>query len=125
MSVAFSFSLLPCPLFELFFFFFHDTATTEIYTLSLHDALPISSPPGSPTRRTARPCSSLRDGRSTRARPARPRPRSGPGRTRSEELTSERQSRLHLVCRRLLEKKKKILNTDTSDSSHLLRQLQT
>src|SRR2546429_4327237 len=94
-----------------FFFFFNDTATTEIYTLSLHDALPISpwafhlvasldsftqwlpgfvspilctyvhhnSPPASPS----------------------PLPR------RSEEHTSELQSRLHLVCRLLLEKKKK------------------
>src|SRR5215831_21408360 len=71
----------------LFFFFFNDTATTEIYTLSLHDALPISFPrpwsPGSP-RRTSR----------------------GPG-VRSEEHTSELQSLRHLVCRLLLEKKKK------------------
>src|SRR5215813_15568395 len=74
------------PCFFCCFFFFNDTATTEIYTLSLHDALPISvrylvwctwtayqekSPP------------------------------------RSEEHTSELQSRPHLVCRLLLEKKKK------------------
>src|SRR3989304_6013698 len=70
------------------FFFFNDTATTEIYTLSLHDALPILS-------------------NSDRVR-ANPRVR-GPKATlsyRSEEHTSELQSRLHLVCRLLLEKKK-------------------
>src|SRR5215216_7999763 len=70
----------------LLFFFFNDTATTEIYTLSLHDALPI------------RPCS-VRLSRSTSwPRPMPP---------RSEEHTSELQSPDHLVCRLLLEKKKK------------------
>src|SRR6266436_9804124 len=69
------------------FFFFNDTATTEIYTLSLHDALPI------PCRRACR-----------NGRRATPRTRPDP---RSEEHTSELQSRLHLVCRLLLEKKKK------------------
>src|ERR1019366_10788777 len=72
----------------LFFFFFNDTATTEIYTLSLHDALPIL---------TETPftwyCTS----------PDRP-PRKCP---RSEEHTSELQSLTNLVCRLLLEKKKK------------------
>src|SRR5438045_7329727 len=74
-----------------FFFFFNDTATTEIYTLSLHDALPISYP-----------------GRASGAE------RHGDGRAsrdlvrRSEEHTSELQSLRHLVCRLLLEKKKKI-----------------
>src|SRR4030043_2349484 len=75
--------------FLLFFFFFNDTAPTEIYTLSLPDALPICrpaprndwSPPG--TRLPASSCA-----------------------RRSEEHTSELQSRLHLVCRLLLEKKK-------------------
>src|SRR5216684_9260172 len=73
-------------IFFSFFFFFNDTATTEIYTLSLHDALPI-----------------LAYGR-YRADRCGP-----PGRhiPRSEEHTSELQSRLHLVCRLLLEKKKK------------------
>src|SRR2546422_5531627 len=77
-----------------FFFFFNDTATTEIYTLSLHDALPIS-------RRClpAPPCSPA----SWRIR----RHRSARAACRSEEHTSELQSRLHLVCRLLLEKKKK------------------
>src|SRR5476651_2896704 len=72
---------------SLFFFFFNDTATTEIYTLSLHDALPIFEQHGHhlpldvdmicPT-----------------------------GIARSEEHTSELQSRQYLVCRLLLEKKK-------------------
>src|SRR5574340_1746359 len=69
-------------------FFFNDTATTEIYTLSLHDALPIS-PSAAGTLRTgaspASPCGS---------------------RSRSEEHTSELQSPKDLVCRLLLEKKK-------------------
>src|SRR5216684_9160601 len=73
-----------------FFFFFNDTATTEIYTLSLHDALPISWPP----------CSAATSSRHTSSVPPR----------RSEEHTSELQSRLHLVCRLLLEKKKKNQN---------------
>src|SRR2546429_8513665 len=74
-----------------FLFFFNDTATTEIYTLSLHDALPISrgcdGHAGAPQ---------LRSIQGRRA-----------GRDRSEEHTSELQSRLHLVCRLLLEKKKR------------------
>src|SRR5256885_8635005 len=77
---------------RFFFFFFNDTATTEIYTLSLHDALPISvaSSAGSLTR--------LGAGRAGwRGLPA----------TRSEEHTSELQSPCNLVCRLLLEKKKK------------------
>src|SRR3712207_7309778 len=85
------------------FFFFNDTATTEIYTLSLHDALPIwrGSPPAGAASRRLRPA-----GR----RPARGGRRGGaPGRKRSEEHTSELQSRQYLVCRLLLEKKKKKL----------------
>src|SRR2546422_8468711 len=78
-----------------FFFFFNDTATTEIYTLSLHDALPIScdiraeADARDRTHRLdeRRACDQLPD-------------------SRSEEHTSELQSRLHLVCRLLLEKKK-------------------
>src|SRR6266581_8861198 len=69
-----------------FFFFFNDTATTEIYTLSLHDALPICDD---------RPCR-----RQHRARLMMI------GDHRSEEHTSELQSPVHLVCRLLLEKKK-------------------
>src|SRR5258708_31114937 len=80
----------PCGrMMSITFFFFNDTATTEIYTLSLHDALPISA--GSSTWRLSSPhvrpsftsCTSIR----------------------SEEHTSELQSPDHLVCRLLLEKK--------------------
>src|SRR3712207_9176680 len=86
------------------FFFFNDTATTEIYTLSLHDALPISS--GSNVW-----CSSARlQRRATKPRgncSRRSRRLQIPSRlTRSEEHTSELQSRQYLVCRLLLEKKK-------------------
>src|SRR2546426_9582873 len=84
----------------LYFFFFNDTATTEIYTLSLHDALPISRPrPDDPLRDSAAAASA-------RSRAARP-PRSHRRRAaRSEEHTSELQSPCNLVCRLLLEKKK-------------------
>src|SRR3712207_7316490 len=88
----------------IFFFFFNDTATTEIYTLSLHDALPIWPRPRQRARSTPAPD---RAGRvPTRASSAR-RPPEGHGRWRSEEHTSELQSRQYLVCRLLLEKKKK------------------
>src|SRR5438874_7400469 len=93
--------------FFFFFFFFNDTATTEIYTLSLHDALPISqriravrafpgeSGPAAPEVPIRRRC--LID--------------------RSEEHTSELQSRRDLVCRLLLEKKKKKKKT-TKKTQH-------
>src|SRR5260370_41051676 len=82
------------------FFFFNDTATTEIYTLSLHDALPISER-RAPGRKTPGPVP-----RATRLLRSPPRGRgTGPG-VRSEEHTSELQSHLNLVCRLLLEKKK-------------------
>src|SRR3712207_7149955 len=101
-----------CHLSSCFFFFFNDTATTEIYTLSLHDALPIlrrgvlgtvaaagvslrlgrAGPPGSDR--------DVREGRGESEQPNR-------RRSRSEEHTSELQSRQYLVCRLLLEKKKK------------------
>src|SRR5258708_33752159 len=71
-----------------FFFFFNDTATTEIYTLSLHDALPISFWNEGWLEVGAGLCAFL-------------------GHLRSEEHTSELQSPDHLVCRLLLEKKKK------------------
>src|SRR3989442_10333045 len=87
---------------SVFFFFFNDTATTEIYTLSLHDALPIWS-----TRRPPRlPAASRWGGRGL----ASVRLAFLPAQhelMRSEEHTSELQSRPHLVCRLLLEKKKK------------------
>src|SRR2546429_6142254 len=89
-----------CTHFTLFFFF-NDTATTEIYTLSLHDALPICS--GWATSGATRPSSVPTT--STRRISASTSTRSSCGK-RSEEHTSELQSRLHLVCRLLLEKKK-------------------
>src|SRR5256885_13666297 len=77
-----------------FFFFFNDTATTEIYTLSLHDALPISYMWAmAPASKRKGPASLLRSSMAT-VRP------------RSEEHTSELQSPCNLVCRLLLEKKK-------------------
>src|SRR2546427_7561182 len=81
------------------FFFFNDTATTEIYTLSLHDALPISARAGAPRVRS----------RARRRRPRRRLLAPGPAgvHPRSEEHTSELQSQSNLVCRLLLEKKKK------------------
>src|SRR5688572_31545494 len=83
-------------------FFFNDTATTEIYTLSLHDALPIS---WSRVRRWA----AFRRSAGSRA----PASRGSAQRlcaARSEEHTSELQSQSNLVCRLLLEKKKKMNN---------------
>src|SRR5260370_26164775 len=92
------------------FFFFNDTATTEIYTLSLHDALPILCEISGESRAD----------RGVRRPRAYPRPEMTVLRSdmlaRSEEHTSELQSHLNLVCRLLLEKKKNgILN-----SSHYL-----
>src|SRR2546428_7566667 len=81
-----------------FFFFFNDTATTEIYTLSLHDALPIWR-----VRRGGGE-SAVGARRSARSRP--PTIPGGIERFRSEEHTSELQSRSDIVCRLLLEKKK-------------------
>src|SRR5256885_17043005 len=97
---------------SMYFFFFNDTATTEIYTLSLHDALPISDadPARLPGRHHA--------GHDRRRREPGQWP-SGAGvsspvaaklawyAARSEEHTSELQSPCNLVCRLLLEKKKK------------------
>src|SRR5258707_8540690 len=110
---------LPSDLLPIFFFF-NDTATTEIYTLSLHDALPISPRRRAapiPLRRRGRACRAA-TARTFRCAPAAPRaptrsrrPRSRRAarrlRGRSEEHTSELQSRQYLVCRLLLEKKKK------------------
>src|SRR6266699_6979237 len=77
----------------LFVFFFNDTATTEIYTLSLHDALPICT-----TFVAAATSQGVCSG--------------NPNITcRSEEHTSELQSRPHIVCRLLLEKKKTIIQS--------------
>src|SRR5690242_21610949 len=81
------------------FFFFNDTATTEIYTLSLHDALPICSA----SRIWSQP---IPKWRSAMCRACASVSRNG-SRVRSEEHTSELQSHVNLVCRLLLEKKKK------------------
>src|SRR2546426_8894000 len=83
-----------------FFFFFNDTATTETYTLSLHDALPISC--GRPISRAG-----THGSRSSLGIPD-PSIRRHSGTSRSEEHTSELQSPCNLVCRLLHEKKKKI-----------------
>src|SRR5688572_32840682 len=88
----------------IIFFFFNDTATTEIYTLSLHDALPISGVDAWMPK--------LASGLTGLAgEPARE--------LRSEEHTSELQSQSNLVCRLLLEKKKKTKNNSrVTKSSH-------
>src|SRR5262245_63029263 len=93
-----------CP---FFFFFFNDTATTEIYTLSLHDALPISrrACETSATNSIARPPSVAMISVVERS-------------SRSEEHTSELQSLRHLVCRLLLEKKKKKKEKSTTKEKH-------
>src|SRR5205814_10309996 len=99
----FSFSHLSLTLHLFFFFFFNAPATTEIYTLSLHDALPIyefGSRPSQSLRNCAKSCDAAEQ--------------------RSEEHTSELQSLRHLVCRLLLEKKKKKKkknNTNTKDNN--------
>src|SRR5206468_9909853 len=85
------------------FFFFNDTPTSEIYTLSLHDALPICAGVPSAHRRRGLAGSPTGGGP---APSAPPRPGAAAER-RSEEHTSELQSRSDLVCRLLLEKKKK------------------
>src|SRR5256885_12759874 len=96
---------------DILFFFFKDTATTEIYTLSLHDALPIWRIPGTITAEPMRdsvPGQGLRPadqtpGQARLCRAAR----------RSEEHTSELQSPCNLVCRLLLEKKKQTQSDQT------------
>src|SRR3712207_7091378 len=100
-----------------YFFFFNDTATTEIYTLSLHDALPISiiSVAGGeqalghlPVPRRAR---ELVDDVAVPGEAEPGEPLDDRLDRRSEEHTSELQSRQYLVCRLLLEKKKKLNTT--------------
>src|SRR5260370_41904910 len=89
------------------FFFFNDTATTEIYTLSLHDALPIS--PHFRKKRAAgrsHPFAAASIGGGSGDAPTGGEPAEVVDAHRSEEHTSELQSHLNLVCRLLLEKKK-------------------
>src|SRR5256885_10247102 len=122
---AHSISVISSPrLTSVFFFFFNDTATTEIYTLSLHDALPIcpecvqgrAQPRPkkhfSQRRRQDHATANAPDTASAAARgPSHPGPDHRAGRLgRSEEHTSELQSPCNLVCRLLLEKKKKRSN---------------
>src|SRR5438034_11096535 len=104
---SFTYSFTPfCLRVVLPFFFFNDTATTEIYTLSLHDALPIwSHVPSLPGSRHDRG-GGKRDG----------------AHSRSEEHTSELQSHSDLVCRLLLEKKKKNINTIINKNGNLTYQ---
>src|SRR5438309_7732618 len=109
----------------IFSFFFNATATTEIYTLSLHDALPISEG-------RARAENGLSDGKRSLARgaptAATRRARNGTSPAlrrhgRSEEHTSELQSQFHLVCRLLLEKKKKQKSKVINNKSICLRKI--
>src|SRR3712207_7763391 len=92
---------------HVLFFFFNDTATTEIYTLSLHDALPICLE--RPVRALGPPCvaGAGRSHREPRCATVVHRGDRARVPARSEEHTSELQSRQYLVCRLLLEKKKK------------------
>src|SRR2546430_13658400 len=101
------------------FFFLNDTAPTEIYTLSLHDALPIFRP----STRIAEPALMWQPGRAIPSGfevPRQPAELETAG--RSEEHTSELQSQSNLVCRLLLEKKKysplpRLIFLRTSDTS--------
>src|SRR6202023_4172815 len=88
------------------FFFFNDTATTEIYTLSLHDALPISGDPR-PERRSGAGRRLWRE----------------PARRRSEEHTSELQSLTNLVCRLLLEKRSELRSEEHTSELQSLTHL--
>src|SRR5687767_15758102 len=97
----------PSVFFFFLFFFFNDTATTEIYTLSLHDALPISVP------------SAFAITRVRRGRPQAAYSNRKPRIVRSEEHTSELQSLAYLVCRLLLEKKKKKRTTPTTPITYI------
>src|SRR2546422_7661486 len=113
-----------CHILFFSFFFFNDTATTEIYTLSLHDALPIFS---SGTCSFFAVASMIRIlawcgiSQSIAAVVSPLAASASCATSRSEEHTSELQSRLHLVCRLLLEKKKKTKErtpTDTFTVTH-------
>src|SRR2546429_6342463 len=99
--------MLLCPLFSSFFFFFNDTATTEIYTLSLHDALPIYVQILECKTAGINGAKLWKEGVPEYIQ-------------RSEEHTSELQSRLHLVCRLLLEKKKTSNRSDAETAVSML-----
>src|SRR5437588_10864487 len=103
LSVFSVFSSLVC-LFFFFFFFFNDTATTEIYTLSLHDALPILNPNLLFAGTEFGAFFTVDGGKKWIQR--------------SEEHTSELQSHSDLVCRLLLEKKKKKKKKHSEISQH-------
>src|SRR5438876_8081520 len=105
----------------LSFFFVNAPATTETYTLSLHDALPIS-------RRCSTRCGTITSDTRSRATGSRGASRSSPTFERSEEHTSELQSPVHLVCRLLLEKKnydryKRVTNIYPYSASYLTKNL--
>src|SRR5256885_3788339 len=100
---------------RLIIFFFNDTATTEIYTLSLHDALPIyPAQRGGGTRPVPGAARRPPAGRGPAGRRHAPAPAGRHECHRSEEHTSELQSPCNLVCRLLLEKKKKKNNNHSS-----------
>src|SRR2546423_10541994 len=98
----------------LFFFFFNDTATTEIYTLSLHDALPILTGTPRNWQKFCAICPGFVASEGLGGRLFK---------SRSEEHTSELQSLAYLVCRLLLEKKKKIKNNTYTSDTHSHSQL--
>src|SRR2546426_6055570 len=109
--------------FNTSFFFFNDTATTEIYTLSLHDALPISRDQHAQARQLEglhdrRPALPVEDGLLLAPRRRAGRRSCSP---RSEEHTSELQSPCNLVCRLLLEKKKTRNNSLTGSDAGATR----
>src|SRR2546429_3914841 len=96
------------------FFFFNDTATTEIYTLSLHDALPILS-------RISHASIQTEWGLQQRKNVPPRFGSTGKRQNRSEEHTSELQSRLHLVCRLLLEKNNEKENATIHKPEYITR----
>src|SRR3712207_7754687 len=96
-----------CESTRVFYFFFNDTATTEIYTLSLHDALPISDGQEGVYIPGSEDINALKEVGANIG-----------GSMRSEEHTSELQSRQYLVCRLLLEKKKTHLNSSHANITY-------
>src|SRR5690242_21341671 len=96
---------------------FNDTATTEIYTLSLHDALPISDDLALTARNLH--AADRRRLHVVELLPALPLRLAGTARLRSEEHTSELQSHVNLVCRLLLEKKKTSMTHPSSAGARI------